>query len=240
GRRREAVPVDIVQKDDVDPVVERAGERVGRELASGAVAVDAVRLTHDVGQEVERGVVDAGGGEGVVCYRVVTGGGIVGREVGGVRVDRNRGVEGGCLPAGVRLVREDDRSEQCPRVGPQAPRVRSRVALSLVEADAAHQYVRVGTEPDAELDRVGVVPPCWYLRRGAVGHPVVGAGKACCQEGRARGEEQGVWKPLRRDAAGEPRRGFAWPPLSGTELPHIATDVPTGAVGAESPVLAVG
>src|SRR5262249_54759352 len=95
--RSVAVAVGVVLEHDVGPVV-RGLVGLRREDPAVAIVKDTVRLGRGVDREVNRRVVEAGGGERVRGPGVVAGRRVIRRHVGGAGIDRDRVVEGGRLP----------------------------------------------------------------------------------------------------------------------------------------------
>src|SRR5207247_6592289 len=95
--------------------------------------------------------VDAAGGEVVAILRVAAVRSEVGRDVGGVRGDRDRLREVDLLPPARGLAGEGGGSELGSGRAPEVADVGARVARTLVEAERGHEAGLVGLEPDAEL-----------------------------------------------------------------------------------------
>ena len=130
--------------------------RVGWEAAARPVLVDAVRAVGAFGEPVQRRVVLAGR-EVLRVERVAPGRRVVGRDVGGVRRDRDRGAETDFLPSRRRLARERRLGELASAGAPQVADVGAGVGRALVEAQPGDVAGLVGAELDAQLHGLGVL-----------------------------------------------------------------------------------
>src|SRR5205823_5771744 len=89
---------------------------------------------------------DRAAGEAILVQRVVPHVGVVGGDVGGVRLDGDGGGEVGLLPAGGGFVGEGDAGQLGPGAAPERAGVRAGVARPLVEPDPGDGAVLGGSE----------------------------------------------------------------------------------------------